>query len=55
MGLSGTRKQENGEKYIKRNLTFCFVTQYCVGDKIEKKGMGEACSAYGEGEEFEGV
>jgi hypothetical protein len=25
------------------------VTQYCAGDKIDKNGMGGACSAYGEG------
>jgi hypothetical protein len=23
------------------------VTQYCLGDKIEKNGMGGACSTYG--------
>ena len=32
------------------NLMFCTLTQYCAGDKIEKNGIGEACSAYG-GEE----
>jgi len=29
---------------------FCILTQYCVGDKIEKNEMGRACSAYREGE-----
>ena len=48
MGLSGTRRKVDKEE-------LCFVTQYCAGDRIEKKGMGGACSAYGEGEEFEGV
>ena len=27
----------------------CTLTQYCMGDKLEKSEMGGACSAYGGG------
>ena len=47
MGLRGT----SGENYIMRSLRgSVLLTQYCLGDRIEKNEMGGACSAYG-GEE----
>jgi hypothetical protein len=33
-----------------RSLMIVILTHYCASDKIEKNGMGGACSAYGEGE-----
>jgi hypothetical protein len=32
------------------NLIICTVTQYFLGDKIEKNETGGVCSAYGEEE-----
>jgi hypothetical protein len=31
-----------------RSLMIVFLTQYCLGDQIEKNVMDEACSTYGE-------
>jgi hypothetical protein len=31
-----------------RSFMICTPTQYCSGDKIEKKETGRACSTYGE-------
>jgi hypothetical protein len=40
----------SGENYVMRSLMILYITKYCAGDKLEKKEMGGACSAYG-GEE----
>ena len=32
---------------VKENMRSALLTQYCAGDKIEKKEMGWACGAYG--------
>ena len=33
--------------YICYVTTYCLLTQYCAGDKIEKNEMGGACGTYG--------
>jgi hypothetical protein len=39
--------QGSGENYTMRSLMICTPHPVLCGDKIEKNGMGEACSMYG--------
>jgi len=49
--IFGPRRDEvrgSEQNYIVRSLMICTAHKYCLGDKIEKNGMGGACSVYGE-------
>jgi len=53
--LLGPKREEVTREWRKLhteelNLMLCTLTHYCAGDKIEKNGIGGACSAYGGGE-----
>jgi hypothetical protein len=48
--IFGPKRDEvtgNGETYVMRTWMVCTPTQYRAGDKIEKNGLGGACSTYG--------
>jgi len=46
--IFGPRREEvTGEWRRLHNERFVLLTQYCVGDKIEKNEMDWACGAYG--------